>query len=252
MCGEVGERLAPRSSASVLPVASSSSSSSMLRSKWSSRLRLPRPVMMRMSSMPARDGLLDHVLDRRLVDDRQHLLRLRLRRREESGAEAGSGNHRLANLHRSTLHVVHYVRTDVVGILGTRPCRVPDRRSRRCPPTNTAARTVGNISRSCSRSPTTRSPSAPLAAAPCARCSATSASRSRARASTRPTAARPRSSASKSSNSDSADGRLDVVGRREAVDAEVDKRSTSTTRRRSRSPTQSELRARGQDGVTDG
>ena len=36
-----------------------------------------------------RDGLLDDVLDRRLVDDRQHLLGRRLGGRQEAGAEAG-------------------------------------------------------------------------------------------------------------------------------------------------------------------
>src|SRR5205814_2798858 len=45
-------------------------------------------------------GLLDDVLDRGLVDDRQHLLRLRFRRREEAGAEACGGDHGLANGHR--------------------------------------------------------------------------------------------------------------------------------------------------------
>ena len=34
-------------------------------------------------------GLLDRVLDQRLVDDRQHLLRARLGRRQEAAAEAG-------------------------------------------------------------------------------------------------------------------------------------------------------------------
>src|SRR3546814_22074 len=41
-------------SSSSLPLAFSSASSSTLRSKWSSRLRLLRPVMIKMSSMPAR------------------------------------------------------------------------------------------------------------------------------------------------------------------------------------------------------
>ena len=47
---------------------------------------------------PGRDRLLHHVLDRRLVDDRQHLLRLALRGREEPRAETGGGDDRL--LHR--------------------------------------------------------------------------------------------------------------------------------------------------------
>ncbi|CAM5338573.1 hypothetical protein SALBM311S_08117 [Streptomyces alboniger] len=46
---------------------------------------------------PGRGGLLDDVLDGRLVDDRQHLLRRRLRRGEEAGAEAGGRDHRLAD-----------------------------------------------------------------------------------------------------------------------------------------------------------
>ena len=42
--------------------------------------------------MPACDGLFDDVLDRRLVDDGQHLLRHRLRGGEEAGAESGGRN----------------------------------------------------------------------------------------------------------------------------------------------------------------
>ena len=70
-------------------------SSSKLRSKWSSIARLPRPVMIRMSVSPAAHRLLHHVLDRRLVDDRQHLLGLALRGGEEPGAEARGGDDRL-------------------------------------------------------------------------------------------------------------------------------------------------------------
>ena len=44
------------------------------------------------------DRLLDHVLDGRLVDDRQHLLRLRLGGREEPGAQAGGGDDGLADV----------------------------------------------------------------------------------------------------------------------------------------------------------
>ena len=54
--------------------------------------------------MPARDGLLDHVLDGRLVDDRQHLLGLGLGGRQEPGAEAGGGDDGLG--HRA-LHGAH-------------------------------------------------------------------------------------------------------------------------------------------------
>ena len=41
-----------------------------------------------------RDGLLDDVLDGRLVDDRQHLLRHRLGRGQEAGAETGDRDDR--------------------------------------------------------------------------------------------------------------------------------------------------------------
>lgn len=44
-----------------------------------------------------RDGLLDDVLDRRFVDDRQHLLRRRLGRRKEAGAEARGRDDSLAD-----------------------------------------------------------------------------------------------------------------------------------------------------------
>ena len=47
--------------------------------------------------MPAAHGLLDHVLDGRLVDDRQHLLGLRLGGRQEPGAEPGGGDDGLAD-----------------------------------------------------------------------------------------------------------------------------------------------------------
>ena len=40
---------------------------------------------------PRGHRLLDHILDRRLVDQRQHLLRLRLGGGEEAGSESGSG-----------------------------------------------------------------------------------------------------------------------------------------------------------------
>ena len=42
-------------------------------------------------------GLLDHVLDRRRVHDRQHLFRLRFRGRKEPGPKTGGGNDGLAN-----------------------------------------------------------------------------------------------------------------------------------------------------------
>ena len=82
-------RRGPRTSLSwsCLPAASSATSSSIERSKWSSRLRLPRPVMMRMSSMPARTASSTTYWMAGLVDDRQHLLGLRLGGGEEAGAE---------------------------------------------------------------------------------------------------------------------------------------------------------------------
>jgi hypothetical protein len=45
---------------------------------------------------PGGPGLLDRILDERLVDDRQHLLRDRLGRRQETGAEPGHRKDRLA------------------------------------------------------------------------------------------------------------------------------------------------------------
>ena len=49
-----------------------------------------------------RDGLLDRVLDHGPVDEREHLLRLRLRGGEEAGAPAGGGEDSLANAHRTS------------------------------------------------------------------------------------------------------------------------------------------------------
>ena len=43
--------------------------------------------------IPLLDGLLDHVLDGRLVDERQHLLGLGLGGGQEPGAEAGGRDH---------------------------------------------------------------------------------------------------------------------------------------------------------------
>ena len=47
---------------------------------------------------PGADGLLHHVLDGRLVDDRDHLLRLALGRREEPGPEPRRRDDCLADL----------------------------------------------------------------------------------------------------------------------------------------------------------
>ena len=46
--------------------------------------------------------LLDRVLDDRLVDERQHLLRLRLGRRQEAGAPAGGREDGFADAHRTS------------------------------------------------------------------------------------------------------------------------------------------------------
>ena len=91
-------RSSTSASSESLPLAWRSASSSTLRSKWSSMAFLPRPVMMRMSSMPLPHRLLHHVLDGRLVDDRQHLLRLRLGGGEEPGAQTGGGDDGLADV----------------------------------------------------------------------------------------------------------------------------------------------------------
>ena len=53
--------------------------------------------------MPAAHRLLDHVLDARLVDEREHLLGRRLGGREEAGAEPGGGDDGLADTHGPTV-----------------------------------------------------------------------------------------------------------------------------------------------------
>ena len=58
---------------------------------------------MRMSVDAGRHGLLDHVLDPRLVDQGDHLLGRRLGRRQEAGAEPRGGDHCLADTHGSTV-----------------------------------------------------------------------------------------------------------------------------------------------------
>jgi hypothetical protein len=52
---------------------------------------------------PGPDGLLDDVLNGGLVDQGQHLLRLRLGRREEAGPEPGRWDDGLAYLHDAVL-----------------------------------------------------------------------------------------------------------------------------------------------------
>ena len=53
-------------------------------------------------SMPGGDRLLDRVLDDRLVDERQHLLGLRLGGGQEPGAPAGGGEDGFADAHRTS------------------------------------------------------------------------------------------------------------------------------------------------------
>ena len=48
------------------------------------------------------DGLLDRVLDHRLVDEREHLLRLGLGRREKSGSPTGGGKDGFSDSHRTS------------------------------------------------------------------------------------------------------------------------------------------------------
>src|ERR1700730_1528051 len=57
-----------------------------------------------------RDGLLDDVLDRRLVDDRKHLLGLALRRGKEPRSEPCGRDHRLS--HRLLAHELLLVAVD--------------------------------------------------------------------------------------------------------------------------------------------
>ena len=56
-----------------------------------------------------RDGLFDRVLDDRLVDQRQHLLGLRLGRGQEAGAPAGGREYGLSNAHGTSTDGVWWV-----------------------------------------------------------------------------------------------------------------------------------------------
>ena len=60
---------------------------------------------------PGRHGLLDRVLDDRLVDEGQHLLGLGLGGREETGPPACGGEDSLANAHRTSGRRVWAVRS---------------------------------------------------------------------------------------------------------------------------------------------
>ena len=55
---------------------------------------------------PRRDSLLDRVLDRRSVDDRQELLGDSLRCGEEAGAQSRSGKHRFSDSRRHVARIV--------------------------------------------------------------------------------------------------------------------------------------------------
>ena len=68
-------------SSSVLPASISCRSSSASVSKWSSIARFDEPVTNTRRSAPAAERLFHRVLNQRLVDDRQHLLRRRFRGR---------------------------------------------------------------------------------------------------------------------------------------------------------------------------
>ena len=56
---------------------------------------------------PGGDGFLDHILDRRLVDDREHLLGRGLGRGQEAGAQAGCRDDSLADPCSGSSHVPH-------------------------------------------------------------------------------------------------------------------------------------------------
>ena len=62
---------------------------------------------------PRADGFLDHVLDRRLVHDGQHLFRLRFGSRKEPGTEPGCGDNCLGYCHGSR---------KVAAVYGARRC----------------------------------------------------------------------------------------------------------------------------------
>ena len=51
-------------------------------------------------------GLFDAILDKRFVDDREHLFRLRLRGRQEAGSQTGGGKYGFTHLwdHQSPLY----------------------------------------------------------------------------------------------------------------------------------------------------
>ena len=92
-----------------------SSSCSRLAARLEERLELDRDVEVILDGVLAaagdeddvvdagRDRLLDAVLDDRLVDERQHFLRLRLGGGQEAGAEAGGGKDGLSNQRHALL-----------------------------------------------------------------------------------------------------------------------------------------------------
>src|SRR5262249_52468478 len=85
---------------------------------------LPPPVCHEGVADAGADGLFDHVLDRRAVDDREHLLRDALARRQEARAQPGGGDHGLA-------HRGHHSETLPPGGSRPSPCSSPRTRRRR-------------------------------------------------------------------------------------------------------------------------
>ena len=90
--------------------------------------------------MPDAHRLLHHVLDGRLVDDRQHLLRLRLGGGEEAGAQPGGGDDGLADVgHGARFYSLGPARQSRARLAAPQPLDVPAvarrRRARRTPRT---------------------------------------------------------------------------------------------------------------------
>ena len=89
-------------SISMSPFSSSRCSSSYDRSKWSSIARFWLRGDDDDLLDARRDRLFDRVLDDRLVDEGQHLLGLRLGRRQEASSPAGGRKDSFANAHRTS------------------------------------------------------------------------------------------------------------------------------------------------------
>ena len=82
---------------------------------------------------PGSHGLLDRVLDDRLVDQRQHLLRLRLRGGKEAGPPACRGEDGLSNAHRTSGTRGVGGRASIAGVSGVAGRSGPAGHGR-CPP----------------------------------------------------------------------------------------------------------------------